>query len=56
MAEGYKKVSQAFLQIMLDRRFLPLSEAKELVDELNRMFDYDLSLDEDAEILDFISE
>ncbi|XP_003741587.1 non-structural maintenance of chromosomes element 1 homolog [Galendromus occidentalis] len=55
MADAHRFLSQTFLQIMLDRRYLPLSDFRALVHALNQKYDYDLSLDHDADLLEFIN-
>lgn len=56
MADGHRRLSQAFLQIMLDRRYLPLADVRLVIDSLNHKYDYDMNFGDDIELLDFISE
>ena len=56
MADGHRVLTRAFLQIMLNRRFMPLPEVKELIEALNQKHDYDLNLENEEEFLEFISE
>lgn len=55
MADGQQRLSRTFLQIMLDRRYLPLPDVKALIHALNQKYDYDLNFEDDAELLDFIN-
>lgn len=55
MADSHRVLTRAFIQIMLDRRFLPLPEVKTLVGALNQKYDYDLNLEAEEDLLDFIS-
>lgn len=55
MADGHRRLSQSFLQIMLDRRYLPLSDFRAIIHALDQKYDYDLSFDDDAELLEFVS-
>lgn len=54
MADSQRRLSKTFLQILLDCRYLAVPDVKLLANALNQKYDYDLSLESDAELLDFI--
>jgi len=52
--DGFDKVRKTLTQVMLNRKFLTVEEFKKLVDDVNRKYEYDLSLESDEDLREFI--